>query len=369
MNDGNAVLAAIRAMRDRLEEAISFSTSALNLTGGQQIEADRADDYYARREAEHQEWDSDFQKAITVLRELAYPTPARWHDITIATPQIAFSEVPVARYYGGQPIGTVWVIGAGYNPEGRANPDWVGGSIGAGETISHESDEAEPDFVAGAFDCSMVEEWSAVLAEILLAEQRLTEQQLRWNSTQASYPADPKGEVYLSPEQIRRHEGLARQVAEAREMGQLERAEAVIGQWRDVPGFGTNTNVKGFLVGAMAVPIGTTTIVDGSGSVGAGKPAVAPQPDETDRTDNRTDNKSPSLEFSDPPDDVRMTARYVREQVVEVKFGRRPRIAKKALIKEYFEQQGWSIAGVDPMAAQLQPKRYGWLLTVPQKIK
>lgn len=273
MDDGDAVLAAIRVMRERLQDAVYFSTSALNITGGQRIESPRVEAYYAKCEREHQAWDQEFRDALLQLVVANYPVPDHWHDITLAIPQIAFSEIPVARYEGGEPIGVTWVIGGGFNPEDAAVPEWIGGKLPPGDTIRYSADEPEADTIAGAFDDSAVSTWKSLLGELQQREQHLTELRLQWK---------------------------------------------------------------------LAAP---------------------------DRTDNKTDSTDESSEFSDPPDGVLVTGRYVRDQMREIKAGRRAKATKKALIAEVFDQKGWSETGIDAMAAQLQPKRYGWILTVPPLAK
>lgn len=269
MDNGDAVLAAIRVIRERLQDAIYFSTSALNLTGGQRIEADRVDAYYQKCQLEHEEWDREYRQAVHDLNGLGYPVPDHWHHASLAAPQIAFSEVPVARYEGGEPIGVTWVIGAGFNPEDRPLPEWVAGKIRPGETIGFDANEEEPDFVAGAFDESTVTEWKQALADVQSREQHVVELKLQWE-------------------------------------------------------------------------------------------AASP-----DRTDKKTDSGEGETGIKVTPDDALKTGRYVREQLAEIKAGRRLKIAKKALIAEFFDQQGWDEGGIPAMQKELQPSRSGWLLDVP----
>jgi hypothetical protein len=75
-----------------------------------------------------------------------------------------------------------------------------------------------------------------------------------------------------------------------------------------------------------------------------------------DETDKKTDRGKRI-----PPPEVNETIRYVVDQGVEIKKGKRPKASRKALISEHLKKDE-SSAEVKRMARQLQPDRYGWML-------
>ncbi|MDA7926222.1 hypothetical protein N9B46_05185 [Mariniblastus sp.] len=79
-----------------------------------------------------------------------------------------------------------------------------------------------------------------------------------------------------------------------------------------------------------------------------------------EKTDKKTDKKTDRGKRIPPPE-VNETIRYVVDQGVEIKKGKRPKASRKALISEHLKKDE-SSAEVKRMARQLQPDRYGWML-------